>query len=763
MSDFKLSASLKGHEDDVRGVAFPTSDLVFSASRDATVRSWRLKAPNQSPPTFDDTIAVHGSEFINSLTHIPPSKDFPEGLVVSGGKDTIIDVRQPGRPPDVDAERLLLGHQGNVCALDYFDDGNTSYLVSGSWDASAMVWDVSKAECTATLQDHSGSVWAVLAYGPDRIITGCADHKIRVFSRTGKLINTISGSSDVVRALCRLPESNSMGAHFASAGNDAIIRLWTLDGKQVAQLHGHDNFIYSLDMLPSGELLSAGEDRTARVWRDGHNIQTITHPAISVWAVAACKENGDIVTGASDRMVRVFSRAKERLADPQTLTEFEDSVKGSAIPRQTMGDVKKDELPGPEFLKQKSGTKEGQVQMIREANGSITAHQWSHLAQQWINVGTVVEGAGSSGRKTSYMGKDYDYVFDVDIAEGQPPLKLPYNLSENPYEVATKFIADNELPQSYLQQVASFIIQNTEGASMGQGGSSAPPQPATETRKKVLPQTEYLTITQANLSLISGKVQELNAKLLSDGRKDVAFSPTDIKMIPTFTQALSSALNKPTSSDELKSGAAMVVHIATKWPIETRLPGLDLLRCVIAAYPDFSAQHDPGAILDESGAFPSADAQSAGNPNLTMLGIRAVANLAAHVQGRKYLRKNLATLRSRIAPFMQPSAGAPNRNILIAATTFYINVAVLQHEESASVSEAQTLLADLAALLANPKIVDSEAVYRALVAVGTLVRIPGARGGNAQSVEDAVKAAAGRVKEPRVRGVVDEMMSAGPA
>lgn len=90
---------------------------------------------------------------------------------MSGGKDTIIEVRKPSQPPDADAERLFLGHQGNVCALDC-PDTEARYVVSGSWDSSAMVWDVSKGEPTATLEGHSGSVWAVLAYDDTRIMTG---------------------------------------------------------------------------------------------------------------------------------------------------------------------------------------------------------------------------------------------------------------------------------------------------------------------------------------------------------------------------------------------------------------------------------------------------------------------------------------------------------------------------------------------------------------------------------------------------------------
>lgn len=40
----------------------------------------------------------------------------------------------------------------------------------------------------------------------------------------------------------------------------------------------------------------------------------------------------------------------------------------------------------------------------------------------------MVDAIGS-GRKQLYDGREWDYVFDVDIAEGVPPLKLPYNVS----------------------------------------------------------------------------------------------------------------------------------------------------------------------------------------------------------------------------------------------------------------------------------------------------------------------------------------------
>lgn len=52
--------------------------------------------------------------------------------------------------------------------------------------------------------------------------------------------------------------------------------------------------------------------------------------------------------------------------------------------------------------------------------------QWDLASMTWQKIGDVVDAVGS-GRKQLYEGKEYDYVFDVDIQDGVPPLKLPYN------------------------------------------------------------------------------------------------------------------------------------------------------------------------------------------------------------------------------------------------------------------------------------------------------------------------------------------------
>jgi phospholipase A-2-activating protein len=57
------------------------------------------------------------------------------------------------------------------CRLSVSPDGK--WVVSGSWDSTARLWKVGKWECDVVLEGHEASVWAVLAYDENTIITAC--------------------------------------------------------------------------------------------------------------------------------------------------------------------------------------------------------------------------------------------------------------------------------------------------------------------------------------------------------------------------------------------------------------------------------------------------------------------------------------------------------------------------------------------------------------------------------------------------------------
>lgn len=63
-------------------------------------------------------------------------------------------------------------------------------------------------------------------------------------------------------------------------------------------------------------------------------------------------------------------------------------------------------------------------------------------------------------------------MFTIDVNEGGPSMKLPYNVSDDPWLTAHNFLQKNDLSPMFLDQVANFIIENTKGHVVG------PAQPA---------------------------------------------------------------------------------------------------------------------------------------------------------------------------------------------------------------------------------------------------------------------------------------------
>lgn len=539
MEKYQLSKTLLGHEQDVRDLDV-CGESVLSCSRDGTVRLWQL-SDNSA------TIVVNSStnSFINCIRNLDQ-----DNLIASGGKDNIVFINSINEVLKDMGIYNLIGHSNNICSLH----SGHGVLISSSWDCTAKVWDLSDFQLKYTLPSES-SVLDSIVVTSNEFLTCSADRLIKLW-HNDKVVQTFAGHEDVVRKLLLLD-----GETFASSSNDGTIKIWNLkSGQLLNTLYGHESFVYDIALLPNGLLASSGEDRSVRLWKDFQIFQVITLPCISNWTLATM--GNDVIVGSSDNSIRIFTNDANKVATPDELKQLEDSVKNSAISEQSVDNINRTDLPGYDRLEQPGS--EGQTIMVKNATGVVEAHQWS--GNEWHKIGDVVGGAGS-GSKKMYNGKEYDYVFDVDIEDGKPPLKLPYNANDNPYEAAQKFLADYELPASYTQEVVNFLQTNTEGVKLDNqtpSTAAAAPPPAAEKPPssggaKILPVTDYIFFKDINEDqLFKGLTKFNNAQ-----------ASNKLQVIPPSLD-----LSSSDSADLIKTVVAKVFE----WDENSYLIGFDLLR-----------------------------------------------------------------------------------------------------------------------------------------------------------------------------------------
>lgn len=571
---YKLRSRLIGHELDVRGVATISETLVVSASRDGTGRLWDLTYPLDTVSNSVICYLSPAGEFINSVAYVT----MPEHpLVAFGGKDAIVHLCAPNesftKPGDEGGMYQLVGHTGNVCSLDH----RGSQLISGSWDCTAKVWDLHSFSAKYDLVGHSAAVWdaRIVSTQEEVYLTCSADKTIKKWCR-GAVQATFTGHNDVVRKLLVLPG----GRQFVSASNDGTLKIWDLaSGAVVHTLVGHTSFVYDIAVTSQGDIVSTAEDRTVHIWRNGTIAQVITLPCLSAWCVTVLP-NDDIAVGGSGKEIYVFTTEKDRFATEQGLVNFAELVGLSTISEQSIDNLKKTDLPGYDRLSS-PGKEEGAVVMVKSPTGAIEAHQWS--AGEWVKIGDVVGSAGGSSDKKEYNGASYDYVFDVDIEDGKPPLKLPYNVSENPYVAADRFLAANDLPLSYTDEVVRFLLENTKGFSLGQEPAPSAPDAAAavpahsaydatldKSLSAMFPQTVFIKFVDFKLGLLFKGFEKFNLAQ----KLEVAFDEDNVNRVKR-------ALDKLTSVEASYLIRSVIPRVVGKWEKSTQLVGYDFLRICI--------------------------------------------------------------------------------------------------------------------------------------------------------------------------------------
>lgn len=414
-----------------------------------------------------------------------------------------------------------------------------------------------------------------------------------------------------------------------------------------------------------------------------------------------------------------------------------------------------------EALQTQTGKKDGQQLLVRENDGSVTAHLWSASTGQWNlvsdnqsdvsrrtlltnlgQIGTVVEGEGTGSSKKVHEGKEYDYVFDIDIEDGKPPLKLAYNLTESAWDAARRFLESNKLPMTYYDQVANWIMENTRGSTLGQDSVStnqAPPPGhdpyGTERRyrpgdapsgPRTLPQRNYSGIVEGNpanaINIIISKTEDLIKS--GDIKPEQGLSADEIAAIKALPAQLQNKQDPRPTAVQING----LLMAASQWPQKARVPAVGVL-AVCAVSPSFvsATSEDGQTIIDiiTSAGLLQPRQETANNVVHT---IRLLVNLFRSDAGRQIMASSFETVLQLVRHFAsEPESPAQVK----ALATLYLNYAVLLtsggalKDAKANDARASTLLTDIAVQLEgeSPHASDGDALFRTLSALGTLIHL----------------------------------------
>jgi hypothetical protein len=129
--------------------------------------------------------------------------------------------------------RKLEGHKGRVLSVSFSNDG--SYLLSGSCDKTAKLWDANTGTNVRSFLGHKGSVTSV-AFSPNgkRALTGSEDGSLRLWDvATGTEICAYWGHRDTVTSVA----FSSDGNRLLSGSLDKTLLLW-----DISRAHAYRDF-----------------------------------------------------------------------------------------------------------------------------------------------------------------------------------------------------------------------------------------------------------------------------------------------------------------------------------------------------------------------------------------------------------------------------------------------------------------------------------------------------------------------------------------
>jgi len=288
---------LKGHNDAVRSVSFsPDDQSLISASLDGTIRHWHIHSRTQQ--------TLHGHSAAIRTVAVSPDAQ----MIVSGSLDDQIKIW------DLHGNLLetIVGDH-DILSVKFSPDGKK--LLVGSGDSVISLWAIHDSNKDRKSSDrqpiqkfsgHSTAVWTV-DFSPDgqKLVSGSSDKLVKLWQIDGTELATMEGHKSTVWTVNFSPD----GQMIASGSGDDSIKLWSIDATELHSLYGHCGAVWSVCFSPDGRsLISGSGDSTLKLWNlEGQLLQTFRGHESGVWAVSFSPDGNRIISGSGDNTIKLWS------------------------------------------------------------------------------------------------------------------------------------------------------------------------------------------------------------------------------------------------------------------------------------------------------------------------------------------------------------------------------------------------------------------------------------------------------------------------
>lgn len=228
--------------------------------------------------------------------------------------------------------------------------GSEGRIFTGSEDRTIRCWDVDTGECIRVIRSHSGAVTGLCMAGNDRIVSGSADRKLRVFDTAGNLCGEAEFENEIM-AVASLPPlplppypkkeaflspeatRGERGSSTAPHTRPSCVQVIACGGVQIPSPAQPMFHIVDVDTTTTSDSVSEGEankeqsELLTAVFDNSKENGVVTCAGISA---AGAKGRGILIAGSYDKGVRILYNVFSLSCNSETKTADAEVDYGNA-------------------------------------------------------------------------------------------------------------------------------------------------------------------------------------------------------------------------------------------------------------------------------------------------------------------------------------------------------------------------------------------------------------------------------------------------